>query len=167
MKKYKLLKDLPGCKAGAIFTTIPDNCEYTPVGAAFPKMCLASINNTQWFEEVIEWPENWEELNIKTEWGPVSPSYLCVRISKHHKSFKSILARLKLEELAKEMNGDWNPDWSKDATLKYHVCRNRNTLSISDARHYAELIVFKTKEMAKFSLKHHKKLWEDYWMINK
>ncbi len=176
MKKYKLLKDLPGCKAGNTLYLNSEDGDKSFVHAAgtgyeIPIKVLKDYS--EWFEEIHEWPKSWEDIPNKTpsfcttEFSNYKQEYSNVQVFLHHPSYKSIIARLKLEEIANEINGDWKPDWSKDATLKYHVCRNRNTLSISDARHYAKLIVFKTKEMAKFSLKKKKKLWEDYWMINK
>jgi hypothetical protein len=65
MKKYKLLKDLPGSKAGIIFIkegfdesinkTYAKN-HYKPIGSiASPVFFECDVeNNPEWFEEVVE-----------------------------------------------------------------------------------------------------------------
>jgi hypothetical protein len=165
MKKYKLLKDLPTNKAGTIFTTT-DNHEYTPVGDAYPKISLLSMGNLEWFEEVFEWPKSWEDVqDCNSLWSWAKNQLLF--INPHRLSYNSIVARLKLEEIAKEMNGDWEPDWSDSDMFKYTIVSNSKRLKITYNWRDPKLLVFKTKEMAEFSLNHHRELWEDYWMINK
>ncbi len=65
MKKYKLLKDIPQCKEGSIFTNNINFCEYHKDGNAndiyFQKVVVE--NNPEWFEEVIE--KTWEIVSFK------------------------------------------------------------------------------------------------------
>jgi hypothetical protein len=163
MKKYKLLKDLPTNKAGTIFTTT-DNHEYTPVGDAYPKISLLSMGNLEWFEEVFEWPKSWEDVqDCNSLWSWAKNQLLF--INPHRLSYNSIVARLKLEEIAKEMNGNWKPRLGvKKFVVVYHQLQKLHT---TYTENLSEIISFKTKEMAEFSLNHHRELWEDYWMIYK
>jgi hypothetical protein len=67
MKRYKLKKDLPTIKAGAIFEEVTDDFSYlksiarvTPVGTEIPpKFTVKDIDNfDDWFEEIPE-PKRW------------------------------------------------------------------------------------------------------------
>lgn len=68
MKRYKLKKDLPTIKAGAIFEEVTDDFSYlksiarvTPVGTEMsPKFTVKDIDNfDDWFEEIHEENERW------------------------------------------------------------------------------------------------------------
>ncbi len=81
------------------------------------------------------------------------------------KQAKSALAFAQLSQLAKEMNGDWVANWD-DNNIKFVIARSSEKLYIEQwcAKFYS--IVFKTKEMAEFSLKHHEQLWKDYYELD-
>lgn len=91
--------------------------------------------------------------------------YINNNIFATQKQAKSALAFAQLSQLAKEMNGDWTPDWSTSNT-KYSINRNSLALYINSWSATFHLIVFKTKEMAEFSLKHHEQLWKDYYELD-
>lgn len=61
--KYKLLKDLPGVKAGTIFIQLQNEDKpyhsrsavlYAPEGRICPTFTASDIENKEWFEEIIE-----------------------------------------------------------------------------------------------------------------
>ncbi len=81
------------------------------------------------------------------------------------KQAKSALAFAQLSQLAKEMNGDWIANWDNN-NVKFVIVRSSEKLYIEQwcAKFYS--IVFKTKEMAEFSLKHHEQLWKDYYELD-
>ena len=58
-KKYRLLKDLPGVNAGAIFSKRADECAYfyEPENHIYPKILNQNVEKCpDWFEEVKEPP---------------------------------------------------------------------------------------------------------------
>lgn len=67
-KKYKLLKDLPETKAGAIFTFCDDNSDYLSDCLQFCYSSKVIENNPEWFELVCddkEIEEKWEIFRKK------------------------------------------------------------------------------------------------------
>ena len=165
MKKYKLLKEIPGCKVGDIIYVNEEDNEGSFVHAAgtgyvLPIKVLEDYK--EYFEEICEWPQSWEDIGCK-DWRFAGEDY-AILVHDNHSSLKSITARLKLEAIAKAMNGDdWKPRFGvKKFVVVYH---NLKKLHTTYTENVPELISFKTREMAEFSLNHHRKLWEDYWMI--
>ena len=170
MKKYKLLKEIPGCKVGDILYVNEEDGEGSfvhtaVVGTGYVLPIKVLEDYKEYFEEIFEWPKSWEDVQDCTLWSWANNQLLF--INPNHPLYKSIVARLKLEEIAKEMNGDWVPDWSDSDMFKYTIVSNSKRLKITYNWRDPKLLVFKIKEMAEFSLEHHRKLWEDYWMINK
>jgi hypothetical protein len=163
--KYKLLKDIPGYKAGSIVTIIDGETLFYTCGSGYRISEKIIKNHPEWFEEVVDWPKKWENVKLASNGFDTIGWTDRLSIFSHHPSYKSILARLKLEAIAKQMNDGRVPDWT-DSKSKYFVYYHNEKLVISSARGTKELIVFKTREMAEFSLEHHRELWEDYWMIN-
>lgn len=170
MKKYKLLKEIPGCKIGdTIYVNEEDGkgsfVHAAGTGYVLPIKVLEDYK--EYFEEICEWPKNWEDLKLKSN-GFNNGGQIIEQLGVHkmHPSYKSITARLKLEEIAKAMNGDdWKPRLGvKKFVVVYH---NLKKLHTTYTENISELISFKTRQMAVFSLNHHRELWEDYWMINK
>lgn len=89
-------------------------------------------------------------------------------IYSNDKQAKSALAFAQLSQLAKAMNGDWESDWKNTDEDKYTIqsrCDSSFLLRIECRNVTMSHITFKTEELAEFSLKHHRELWEDYWMI--
>jgi len=77
---------------------------------------------------------------------------------------ESILAFCQLRQLAERMNDGWEQsEDNRGYTVNYIFDKGLRSIIASSS--YKELIVFKTKEMAEFSLNHHKDLWEKYWKV--
>ena len=125
-------------------------------------------------------PKTWESLDqisgywitedASLQWADrVFPSNACSQmIYSNDKQAKSALAFAQLSQLAKAMNGDWESDWKNTDEDKYTIqsrCDSSFLLSIDCRNVTMSHITFKTEELAEFSLKHHRELWEDYWMI--
>ena len=142
MKKYRLLKDLPNFKAGEILNY--EQCVYSPED--FP----------DWFEPFNDWPKTWDELDIKYEYTFAK-----------QKQAASALAFAKLSQLANAINGDWVADWDNVDQKKYAVSRISNKLHIECCIQTFYHIIFHSRESAEFSLKHHRELWEKYYMLCK
>lgn len=81
------------------------------------------------------------------------------------KQVKSTLAFAKLSQLAKAMNGGWEPDWNDENVQKYIVEYQKGFLTIESYASIKSHLCFKTKKIAEFSRENHRQLWEDYWMI--
>src|SRR6056297_3261255 len=78
---------------------------------------------------------------------------------------ESILAFCQLRQLAERMNEGWEPSiYDRGFTVNYHDKFN-SLAAVKCFRVTRELIFFQTEEMAEFSLKHHKELWEKYWKV--
>lgn len=82
------------------------------------------------------------------------------------KQAKSALAFAQLSQLAKKMNGYWAIDWNNSSQTKHTIFRTMNGLHLSNYTIVYKSIVFQTKEMAEFSLKHHEQLWKDYYELD-
>lgn len=86
------------------------------------------------------------------------------------KHAKSILALCQLMTLAYVMNDGWEPNWNNEDEVKFSIAPNNHGFGYK-LRIYSSMtlknsvVLFKTEEMAKFSLKNHYQLWSDYWMI--
>ncbi len=81
---------------------------------------------------------------------------------------ESILAFCQLRQLAERMNDGWEPsERNRGYTVGYQwpSSTGAGLHSTIASKFYKELIVFKNQEMASFSLKHHKNLWEKYWKV--
>lgn len=130
-----------------------------------------------------EWPKDWYNLkeikgcyiagnsDIETA-NNNSVSILNLNVFANEKYAESALAYAQLSQLAKEMNDGWEPNWSDGVEYKYSVCfkncRNSGNNSIQIVFCWLSdisLIYFKTREMAEFSIKHHRNLWEKFYMI--
>jgi hypothetical protein len=139
----------------------------------------------EWFEEIHHWPTSINDLEWQTgyvliENVPFSEmkhngnlehlstskgQHTVYATEKHARSAKAFAA---LSLLAREMNGDWTPDWNTDTCdQKFTVWRSHYDIYVLEQYDFFHPISFKTKEMAEFSLKHHKQLWEEYYMLLK
>jgi len=122
------------------------------------------------------WPKSWEELDsmkgycvdtcsdIKTPEKYNNARRINKNIAPTEADCESILAFCQLRQLAERMNEGWEPSiGDRGHTVNYFISIGLQASSAVDS--YKELIVFKTREMAEFSLKHHKELWEKYWKV--
>ena len=120
------------------------------------------------------WPKSWEDLgdiegcfidgNSKN-WILFSTSDAKNRnIAPTSADCESILAFCQLRQLAERMNDGWEQsEDNRGYTVNYIFDKGLRSIIASSS--YKELIVFKTIQMAEFSLKHHKELWEKYWKV--
>lgn len=193
MKKYKLLKDLPNIKVGTIFESNGTDYKgevYYFVGNTINISELTIRNNPDWFEEIKNelikepnYPKSWEELNVKKGWF-IKNQYI-QEVENHIKSDKtkdlfaiekqaqSALAFAQLSQLHKAMideynrvnNCDWKHDWN-DVTAIGRVVRCYSYLTVAfEVTNVYNPLVFPTRELAKFSLTHHRELWKQYYQL--
>lgn len=185
-KKYKLLKDLPGTKAGQISPVHKQECKKDWLQFLDSDGNPIIIHNTngkfdsEWFEEVIELPKTWEELNVKSGWviNNGRPVYVentgCYDVCTSHMyatkaQAKSAIAFAKLSQLVKSVNDFYYSNWRQYDSRSIHtVSRNEKNELITDEWFYTYfLLAFPTNELAQASLENNRDLWEDYWMISK
>lgn len=126
-----------------------------------------------------EWPKSWVDLKVisglfvnkysELERGcQLSTTNENKNVFADIKIVKSALAYAQLSQLSEKMNEDWKPNWLDNDECKYSVCYNYRSNQLSVMTHFCKnsnLIYFKTQEMAEFSIKYHKDLWEQFYMI--
>lgn len=91
-----------------------------------------------------------------------------------NKQCESIIAFAQLSQLHKAMideynkfnNCDWKPDWNDNEQTKYCILLNKNELKVIPNFTVFRHLSFPTRELAEFSLLHHKKLWEQYYELS-
>src|SRR6056297_1714975 len=121
------------------------------------------------------WPKSWEDLGEiegcftdgkSRNWMTCSkPNVKDRNIAPSSADCESILAFCQLRQLAERMNEGWEPSiYDRGFTVNYHDKFN-SLAAVKCFRVTRELIFFQTEEMAEFSLKHHKELWEKYWKV--
>jgi len=130
----------------------------------FPKLALNEPN----------WPKSWEDLGEiegcftdgkSRNWMVCSkPNVKDRNIAPSSADCESILAFCQLRQLAEHMNDGWEPS-ERNRGYTVNSFFNIGLQATSAVDSYRELIVFETREMADFSLKHHKDLWEKYWKV--
>lgn len=182
--RFVLLEDIPGAVKGMIFNELADADKpshatstrlFAPMGHIVPAFSLDQIKNEKWFKELPNWPKSWKELKeISGYYVDINsePEYCSSLIAENsnkstfttEKFIKHSIAEAQLSQIAKAMNGDWEPDWTEESD-KYVIDRYKNNLKIGVYLYAYYPIVFKTEEMAEFSLEHHYDLWRDYWML--
>ena len=129
-----------------------------------------------------ELPKSWEELKDIEGWfiginGRVyeeDSKYKERNVFSTEKQAKSALAFAQLSQLVKALNGDWEYEWTgknlydngkHNPNKLWTVIRATNNLEVNfKTTHFCHL-VFKTKELAEFSLLNHKELWEQYYEL--
>lgn len=129
---------------------------------------------------MTKWPECWEDLNkleggwyVTTESAISSISLISKESSDKNvyateKQAKSALAYAQLSQIVAKMNDGWIPDWNDDNESKYTVSYNHGPCSLEWdvwTESMVSHLYFQTEEMAKFSIKYHKDLWLQYFMI--
>ena len=140
---------------------------------------------------VNEYPKSWEDLKKIDGWyinddSKISKITNCQAINEYtdlcftKKQCESILAFAQLTQLHaeiikiynKENNCDWKPVYSTTKLFDTHhktdlfvVVRGLNKIEVNVRSTMYHHLVFSTRELAEFSAKHHKKLWEQYYEI--
>lgn len=65
------------------------------------------------------------------------------------KQLKKLLAINKLMNVAKYLNGDWQPDWNNHKEPKYYICISKYTGEYIAYCDNTSFVYFKTEELAK------------------
>ena len=79
----------------------------------------------------------------------------------------SQIAFAKLTQLASNMNGDCEADWSNfNNNTKFMIIRNGCSLVISSVNYTYSPICFKSAELRDFSFEHHLDLWKQYYQLD-
>jgi len=144
-------------------------------GGAARQLALDNFSESDLKEP--NWPKSWEELdsikgycvdaysNIKNLGKYNKAGIIDKNIAPIEADCDSILAFCQLRQLAERMNEGWEPSiHDRGFTVNYHDKFN-SLAAVKCFRVTRELIFFQTEEMAEFSLKHHKDLWEKYWKV--
>ena len=79
---------------------------------------------------------------------------------------ESMLAYAQLTQLMKQVNGDWEPDWSSNAK-KYVIECYGGKLNVDWYNTTFNFIVFPTKEIRDEFLINHRELLKTFYMIKK
>ena len=186
MKRYKLLKDTPTLKAGAIFVEEGDNFnDYKELVQVVPYGCpnrpffaVKEINNfDDWFEEITE-SKRWRAEHDEEYWYTGAGGSICYDtedghiVDKHrfltgnyfktreeaetHKEY--LIAR---QVLLDDADGG---KWKKDGTNLYvdYDCSVDKWIPYKDigSVQVVGVIYFQNEEDVKKSLKEHKEQWE-------
>jgi uncharacterized protein YfcZ (UPF0381/DUF406 family) len=127
-------------------------------------------------EPIKEWPKTWEELNVingniigrysTVDVFDVSNAFAYKSVFATHQQAESALAMSQLSQLHKAIVGDWEVDWS-DKQTKWCISVEKYTIYVGEFSVSSHHFAFQTKEQAEFSLKHHRELWEKFYMIKK
>lgn len=182
MKKYKLLKDLPFAKAGAIFIKIddngtavlaPENC--TPHRHMFPANEIQNFED--WFEEINPTRiKHWyitHTGDIIQEFRHISDEETSIEDARKEignyfeteEEAKKHLEWLKARATLLEDTKGFKPDWTDDNQLKYHAYYDYNLKLLNWDSFYDvtdKQLYFKAKEDVKISIQNHEKEWKIY-----
>lgn len=192
MTKYKLLKDLPWCKAGEIFERKDD--KFTLLHA--PDLYTSNIKNVdEWFEKVKQLTINDIDWNYIPKKGE---SYYYV-MDNDYAIYNGIAGReiydadsldkamilvgncFKTEEEAKayaewlkavaelRRSSDFKPDWSDSSKSKFYVVCNAKykelSVDFSNFWNHEALVYYQTGQGAQNSIKDHKQAWLTYFGV--
>ena len=120
--------------AQKITITVPDNCELRKDGNVYT--IIEKEKKKLTYNDVIKklYPHTSQKI-----------------IAEHFNSvqhLQKIIAIIELTNVAKYLNGDWQPDWN-DAGAKYCININNDEIGIDfiSTRHYGD-IYFRSKELA-------------------
>ena len=146
-------------------------------GGAARQLALDNFSESDLKE--ANWPKSWEELDRITGFFNFADATIFnaknCKADKGNKTVapteadcESILAFCQLRQLSERMNMGWEASKrNRGYTVGYQWPSSTGSglHSTIASKFYKELIVFKTREMADFSLNHHKELWEKYWKV--
>lgn len=174
-RKFKLLKELPQCPVGTILTVDCEGAWVHAAGTGFKIPIKVLEDYPEWFEEITELPKSWNDLDKIPGYylkGSGCVDYTAMSRLKYvfatEAQAKSALAFAQLSQLIKVMNDGWEPTFEDK---KHYIVSSNDTCRlhglIINWTYIIKHLPFKTRELAEFSLKHHRELWEDYWMISK
>lgn len=182
MKRYKLLKDLPFAKAGAIFE------EWTGKRNKTPEKTLVNENNITtnlWVKDIKNFDEWFEEIEETKTFFLICDIYYTAledntksREDWQIKNLKSIgnyfetkedtekcIAYLKAKVVLKQDTGGFKPDWGDMGELKYYGYWDCNVDEVDLGYTYADRtsdIYFQSEKDIKESFKKHPEEWKTY-----
>jgi len=176
MNKFKLLKDLPGVKAGVIFSKKyedePDETfSYLSYGE-YTYSLEDILKYPDWFAVFIveKYPKDIKDVPYnKTSYVP---TYLSGIVTSNEKQYKSIEAFAQLTQLYaetikvynKKHNCDWKPVWH-ERNVKFVIVRTWDNLTITNVGYTYNPFPFPTEELAKFAVEHWSELWKQYYEL--
>jgi len=139
-----------------ITITIPDNCELKQDGNIYT--IVEKEKKVTYNDIAKELFENKEVFYTNSAGGIIRAENLYLSYVEQpnnctsRKQAEKILAINKLMNVAKYLNGDWQPDWNNENEYKYSIYYSHryNRLSINNVYGIqSQSIYFKTKELAK------------------
>lgn len=178
MKRYRLLKDLPFAKAGAIFK------EWTGERSGKEEKVLVNVNNlttTLWAGDIEAFDEWFEEIKTPSEYYLITDDgFIDFVLSDNYKTTmrrkaigncfetkeeaEKYLEYLKVKTIIKQDTKGFKPNW-KNCENKYYGYWNSGKDSlgylVSYITKYSD-ICFKTEEDIKESFKKHPEEWRTY-----
>lgn len=181
MKRYRLLKDLPFAKAGAIFK------EWTGERSGKEEKVLVNTNNlttTLWAGDIEAFDEWFEEI-AEPKWAyhinDHGDSISCIRVGSLPSSERYLkeignyfetkekaekyLEYLKAKAVIKKDIGGFKPDWEDMGELKYYGYWDCNVDEVDLGYTYADRtpdIYFQSEKDIKESFKKHPEEWRIY-----
>ena len=183
MKRYKLLQDLPFCKAGAIFEKMND---YGTVVLApedcIPRRHMIAVNEIQkfdeWFEEIervehffmISFLENKiirSKLKFYDEWAIENLKSLGNYFETEQEA-EEHLEWLKARAILLKDTKGFKPDWNDEDERKYCVSYDMeyNEFQCNVYRYTKRNdIFFASRDDLKYSLEVHEKEWKIYFGV--
>jgi hypothetical protein len=131
------------------------------------KVCYTSN-----FDLILSYPINIEKVQLNTLSNCYSENNREM-VTGTQSQYKNIKAFMKLSILNKEIisiynklnNYDWKPNWNNHFGKNYVIKRFHNKLIIIKDNEMYFSLSFPSKELAEFSLLHHKELWEQYYEL--
>lgn len=109
-----------------------------------------------------DYPKSWFKLkhnDKKADSEILSVQELCFRRLQD-------LHKVIIDEYNKFNNCDWKPDWNNEISVGRIIrCYDYLVVTFEQTNVYHHL-VFPTRELAEFSLKHHKDLWKQYYQLH-
>lgn len=76
-------------------------------------------------------------------------SYYYANNCTSNKQLRKLLAINKLMNVAKYLNGDWQPDWNSEVEDKYYIYATTNIIDIASATfRYSDVVYFKSRKLA-------------------
>lgn len=185
-KRYKLLKDLPWCKAGVIYTLRSDNKLFA---ANLPYIHVVNINKfSEWFEEVKQPTINDIDWNFEPKPGDIchcvdnAGNILrwtrdadeeatevalgnCFRTKQEAEVYAKWLKAV--AELRR--SSDFKPDWNNRSESKFYVVYNAKykefSVDFSNFWNHGTLVYYQTGQAAQNSIKNHEQAWLTYFGV--
>lgn len=189
--KYKLLKDLPTTKAGAIFEEVISDfyaskqlTRITPIGAKIsPQFTIQDIDNfDEWFEKMEDnihyQPRNGEKVFCLNEEGDIY-SFTFNDLLSHHKRLAFGFVYRTIEEAQKarerrlaevrlQQTSDFKPDFENGdgGWLVFYNYETRTLDTVPDFRiNSGEPVRYETIEDAKKSIRENREDWLKYFGV--